>query len=46
MAQELLRRYVLKLLRIWRGWFVFSDDFINGLQVGQGLQWLAACVAG
>ncbi len=34
MAQELLRRHVLKLLRVWRGWFIFSDDFINGLQVG------------
>lgn len=34
MAQELLRRHVLKLLRIWRGWFCFSDDYLNGLQVG------------
>ncbi|PRW57019.1 U2 snRNP-associated SURP motif-containing -like isoform X1 [Chlorella sorokiniana] len=32
MAQELLRRHVLKLLRIWRGWFIFSDDYLNGLQ--------------
>jgi hypothetical protein len=39
MAQELLRRHVLKLLRIWRGWFIFSDDFVNGLQV-------AACSGG
>jgi hypothetical protein len=48
MAQELLRRYVLKLLRIWRGWFVFSDDFINGLQVGQGgaSGWLPAWLLG
>ncbi len=33
--QELLRRHVLKLLRIWRGWFIFSDDYLNGLQVGR-----------
>ncbi|KAL4450080.1 hypothetical protein ABPG77_010749 [Micractinium sp. CCAP 211/92] len=32
MAQELLRRYVLKVLRVWRGWFIFSDDYLNGLQ--------------
>lgn len=35
MAQELLRRHVLKLLRIWRGWFIFSDDYLNGLQARQ-----------
>ena len=33
MAQESLRRYVLRVLRVWRSWFIFSDDFINGLQV-------------
>lgn len=33
--QELLRRHVLKLLRIWRGWFIFSDDYLNGLQARQ-----------
>ena len=34
MAQESLRRYVLRVLRVWRSWFIFSDDFLNGLQVG------------
>ena len=33
MAQESLRRYVLRVLRVWRSWFIFSDDYINGLQV-------------
>ncbi len=37
MGQELLRRHVLKVLRVWRGWFIFGDDFLNGLQVGGGL---------
>ena len=32
MAQESLRRHVLRLLRVWRSWFIFSDDFLNGLQ--------------
>ncbi|KAK9825189.1 hypothetical protein WJX81_005170 [Elliptochloris bilobata] len=32
MAQEALRRHVLRLLRVWRSWFIFSDDFLNGLQ--------------
>lgn len=32
MAQESLRRYVLRVLRVWRSWFIFSDDFLNGLQ--------------
>ncbi|KFM28327.1 U2 snRNP-associated SURP motif-containing protein [Auxenochlorella protothecoides] len=32
MGQELLRRHVLRVLRAWRGWFVFSDDFLAGLQ--------------
>jgi U2-associated protein SR140 len=32
MAQEALRRHVLKVLRVWRGWYIFSDDFLNGLQ--------------
>jgi len=31
--QEVLRRNVLRVLRIWRSWFIFSDDFCNGLQV-------------
>ena len=34
MHQEVLRRNVLRVLRIWRSWFIFSDDFLNGLQVG------------
>ena len=33
MEQETLRRHVLRLLRIWRSWFIFSDDYLNGLQV-------------
>ena len=32
-AQESLRRDVLRVLRVWRSWFIFSDDFLNGLQV-------------
>ena len=32
MAQELLRKHVLKVLRVWRGWYIFGDDFLNGLQ--------------
>lgn len=31
-AQEQLRKNVLKVLRVWRGWYIFSDDFLNGLQ--------------
>ena len=37
MAQEALRRHVLRLLRIWRSWFIFADDFLNGLQVHAGV---------
>jgi CID domain len=33
MAQGALRRHVLRVLRVWRDRFVFSDDFLNGLQV-------------
>ena len=49
--QELLRRHVLKLLRIWRGWFIFSDDYLNGLQArGSGAAqpelWTAEVVQG
>jgi CID domain len=33
MTQEALRRCVLRLLRVWRDWFIFADDFLNGLQV-------------
>jgi len=31
-TQETLRRYILRVLRVWRGWYIFSDDFLNGLQ--------------
>ena len=30
--QEGLRRHVLRVLRVWRSWFIFGDDFLNGLQ--------------
>ena len=33
MVQEAMRRHVLRVLRIWRSWFLFSDDYLNGLQV-------------
>ncbi len=33
MLQEALRRHVLRVLRCWRERFVFSDEFLNGLQV-------------
>ena len=33
MVQEAMRRHVLRVLRVWRLWSVFSDDFLNGLQV-------------
>ena len=33
MTQEGLRRHVLRVLRMWRTWSIFSDDFLNGLQV-------------
>lgn len=32
-VQEAMRRNVLRVLRIWRSWFLFSDDYLNGLQV-------------
>ncbi|KAL3151330.1 hypothetical protein ABBQ38_013163 [Trebouxia sp. C0009 RCD-2024] len=32
MTQEGLRRHVLRVLRMWRSWSIFSDDFLNGLQ--------------
>jgi U2-associated protein SR140 len=31
-SQESLRRNILRVLRVWRGWYIFSDDFLNGLQ--------------
>ena len=36
MVQEAMRRHVLRVLRIWRSWFLFSDDYLNGLQVSFG----------
>ena len=33
LVQEAMRRNVLRVLRIWRSWFLFSDDYLNGLQV-------------
>lgn len=32
-VQEGLRRHVLRVLRVWRDWFIFGDDILNGLQV-------------
>lgn len=32
MGQEMLRRHVLRVLRVWRNWFIFTDDLLNGLQ--------------
>lgn len=31
-AQEKLRKYVLGVAKIWRSWYAFSDEFIDGLQ--------------
>lgn len=25
-------RYVLRILRVWRNWYIFSNDYLNGLQ--------------
>jgi hypothetical protein len=33
LLQEGLRRHVLRVLRVWRDWFIFGDDILNGLQV-------------
>ena len=38
-TQEALRRHVLRVLRTWRERYMFSDDYLNGLQVGTGLVW-------
>ena len=35
-TQEALRRHVLRVLRTWRERYVFSDDYLNGLQVRIG----------
>ncbi|GMH42641.1 hypothetical protein BSKO_10560 [Bryopsis sp. KO-2023] len=32
MTQEAVRRHVLRVLRVWRNWFIFSNDYLNGLQ--------------
>jgi U2-associated protein SR140 len=40
MAQDLLRRSVLRVLRAWRGKYLFSDDVLNGLQVRGCWCWL------
>ena len=37
-VQEGLRRHVLRVLRMWRHWYIFTDDFLNGLQVRQQSQ--------
>ena len=34
LVQDAMRRNVLRVLRIWRSWFLFSDDYLNGLQAG------------
>ena len=31
-TQEALRRHVLRVLRCWRERYLFSDDYLNGLQ--------------
>lgn len=30
-AQETCKRYVFKVLRVWKQWLIFSDDYMNGL---------------
>eukprot|EP00198_Chlamydomonas_reinhardtii_P008180 XP_001697517.1 predicted protein [Chlamydomonas reinhardtii] len=32
MLQEALRRHVLRVLRCWRDKYIFTDDYLNGLQ--------------
>ena len=32
MTQEVLRRHVLRLLRVWRERFLYSNEYLNGLQ--------------
>ncbi|EFJ48766.1 hypothetical protein VOLCADRAFT_104604 [Volvox carteri f. nagariensis] len=32
MLQEALRRHVLRVLRCWRERYIFTDDYLNGLQ--------------
>ncbi|KDD77050.1 hypothetical protein H632_c32p4, partial [Helicosporidium sp. ATCC 50920] len=33
-AAELLRRHVLRVLRVWKGWYIFGEDYVAGLQAG------------
>ncbi len=40
-TQEALRRHVLRVLRTWRERYMFSDDYLNGLQVCVWRSWLA-----
>ena len=46
MAQESLRRHVLRVLRVWRSWFIFSDDFLNGLQASATSHCIIALLTG
>ena len=32
MTQEALRKHVLRVLRVWRDWYLFAEDLLNGLQ--------------
>ncbi|MEW5308379.1 MAG: hypothetical protein WDW38_000347 [Sanguina aurantia] len=32
MTQEVLRKHVLRVLRVWREHYLFNDDYLNGLQ--------------
>lgn len=43
MAQEALRRHVLRVLRCWRERFLFGDDFLAGLQARFLLSRLSLC---
>lgn len=36
MTQEVLRKHVLRVLRVWREHYLFNDDYLNGLQVKWG----------
>lgn len=31
-APTVCTRYVLRVLRVWRNWYIFSNDYLNGLQ--------------
>jgi len=30
--QEAIKKNVLRILRVWRNWYIFSTDYLNGLQ--------------